>query len=337
MTDVPARKKGLSRRRFIRICAAAVAGSALPASALGAAPSLHRWKGIALGAAAEINLLHRDRTEALQLFQMVEGEIRRLEAVFSLYRADSELVRLNNDGFLKAPSHEMVELLGLSRRIHDVTAGAFDPTVQSLWALHAAASAAGQTVDPANVEAVLARTRLAQVRFDAREIRYARDGIAMTLNGIAQGYITDRVAELLRARGCRDVVVDLGEVSLNGTGPDRSLRGGPGWTVTLQPDPDRPAAKTEIHVKDAAVASSARFGTTLDNGNTVSHILDPRTGHPVDGDLVAASVVAPTAALADGLSTAALVCGEKTLTAALSEYPAARAFSVHADGSTTWI
>ncbi|MCV0427946.1 MAG: FAD:protein FMN transferase [Roseibium sp.] len=327
----------VNRRRFVKICAAAAAGLALTPGLTNAQPILHRWRGVALGAKAEINLLHEDRDKAQELFRLVETEIRRLEAVFSLYREDSELARLNRDGRLTAPSLDMINLLGLSQRIHVVTEGAFDPSVQPLWDFYARQASEEKAVKSSALDAVVRRTGFRHVVYEPGFVEFGREGMALTLNGIAQGYITDRVAALLAARGCVDMAVDLGEISASGNGIGSEVSGRKGWAVTLRPDPEVPDVETKIEIVDAAVASSARKGTTFDQAGTVSHILDPRTGLPVQSDLTAASVVARTAAYADGLSTAALVCGEKVLSSALAHVPGSQAFVLREDGKSGWL
>ena len=319
----------VNRRRLIKLCAAGVAGFSLqPAMAL-ATPVLHRWTGVALGARAEINLLHDDKAKARELFQVVEAEIRRLENIFSLYQDDSELVRLNKTGQLTAPSLDMLKLLGTVRQVHDLTNGAFDPTVQPLWAYYAEGGH-----DAESFEQALARTGFDSVGIETSQIVFLRPGMAMTLNGIAQGYITDQVTELLKSRGCTDIVVDLGEVAVSGA---LSPMEPGGWPVTLRPDPSMEQAQIKVQLKDRAVASSARQGMTFGADGQTSHILDPRTGLPVLGELRAASVVSKTAAFADGLSTAALVSGEVELKKSLRQFLGTKAFVVRETGQTVWL
>lgn len=335
MTAMKGSPLRIGRRRFLRICAAGAAGLALPAgTGLGKDKAqLHRWRGIALGAGAEIDLLHEDADKAQRLFTRIEAEIRRLEAIFSLYRPGSELARLNAKGRLEAPSLELVDLLGLCASVHAATKGAFDPTVQPLW-MHYARQATGD--GDTNFEAARRSTGFHHVAIDTGEIRYRREGMAMTFNGIAQGYVTDRITSFLAANGCEDLVVELGEIAARGD-PVKDNSSGTGWPVTLRPDPDRPEATTKIELSDAAVASSARLGTTFDQAGRRSHILDPRTGLPVEDGLRGASVIAPHAALADGLSTAALVCGEDELSTALADLPRTRAFVVRENRTTGWL
>jgi len=329
-------KADVTRRRFLKICATGASSMAMAgfaSRALGAV-GLHRWTGIALGAGAEINLIHDDAGQARMLFSRIEAEIRRLEAIFSLYRPDSELVRLNRQGWLAAPSPELLDLLSLCRSLHAATGGALDPTIQPLWDHYARQAAGAEATD---FEDARRRTGFDLVSFQPGEIRFSRPGMAMTFNGIAQGFITDRVTALLVAHGCDNVVVDLGEIAARGASPEDAFEQDQGWPVTLRPDPDRENAEEQIRLDNAAVASSARLGTTFDRAGSRSHILDPRTGMPVENGLSGASVVARAAAVADGLSTAALVCGEERLAVALGSFSGTRAFVLREDGSTGWV
>ncbi len=293
-------EKGMpTRRRFITI-ASALALSGLAGGAR--AGEVARWRGVALGAAASITLSHPD---AARLLSRARGEIARLEAIFSLYRPVSALCRLNAVGRLTAPPAELLELLTLVEAIHARSAGAFDPTIQPLWRLHAACHGAGRAPSAAEREAARGRTGWRHVTVSASEIAFARPGMALTLNGIAQGYIADRIAALFRTHGVGDVLIDMGEIVALGRGPSGSP-----WRIGLA-DPDatvrRAGERMELH--DRAVATSAPRGTVFDAAGQAGHILDPRTGAP-GGNWRQVSVVARTAALADGLSTAGCLLEE---------------------------
>ena len=203
----------LTRRRFLSISAAAVAR---PRAA--AARETARWAGVALGARAGMTLAGITPHDARPVFARLEAEIARLERIFSLYRDDSALVRLNRAGRLPAPPPELLEVLTLSDALHAASDGAFDPSVQPLWRALATGGDAA---------AARAATGWHDVRFDEGGVRLLRSGMALTLNGIAQGYVTDRIAALLRSQGLRDVLVDIGEVAALGRGADgRAWRAG---------------------------------------------------------------------------------------------------------------
>lgn len=298
----------LTRRRFIAISAAVAAAPAAAAGA-GAAPEARLWVGQALGARASIRLAHPD---AGAIAARVLAEIDRLEGILSLYRAGSALSRLNRDGVLDAPPPELVECLSLAGSVNRASGGLFDPTVQPLWALWAEAAAAGGEPSGPELARVLERTGWAGLGLDAGRITLA-PGMALTLNGIGQGYVADRVAALLAGEGLADILVDTGEVRALGGRP-----GGGGWPVTL-------AEGGRISLSGRALATSAPRGTTFDAAGTLGHILDPFTGRPAASRWLGVSVSAPTAAVADALSTAAcLLPGEAAVADLVAAFPGAR-------------
>lgn len=278
----------LTRRRALGLVAAA-AGLPLVLGAGRAEAEVVTWRGRALGAPATLILHHPDRPAAERLVAACVAELERLEGVLSLYRPESALSELNRIGALAAPPPELVAILGACRHFHAVTAGAFDPSVQPLWRLYAAHFAAGG--DPAGPPAAAlaearARVGLDAVRVGPDRIAFTRPGMALTLNGIAQGWITDRIVERLRAAGVTSTLVDMGEIRATGPRP---------WQVAL-------ASGGTMPLVDRAVATSAARGFAFDPAGRFTHIIDPRTGATPNhaGSL---TVTAPTAAEADALST----------------------------------
>lgn len=293
-----------TRRRFLMIAAAAMATG----TAARAAPFV--WQGAALGARATIRLTH---PKAAEITARAAAEIERLEQVLSLYRANSALSQLNTRSRLDAPPFELLECLTLSASVHHATGGLFDPTVQRLWQAHAEAAVAGRDLTEADRQAALSLTGWQGVTLDESAITL-RPQMALTLNGIAQGYIADRIAALLEAEGLTDILIDTGEFRALGQNP-----AGGDWPVTLAPEGRR------IDLADRALATSAPLGTVFDAAGKVGHILNPATGEPAPAVWQAVSVSAPSAALADALSTAACLMPDRAaIDAALSRFPRTR-------------
>ncbi len=285
-----------SRRRFLTIAAAS---GALAAGPLSAATPMARWSGRALGAGASMQLVGLDDTSASAVFAEVEAEILRLEAIFSLYQPASELSRLNRDGVLEAPSFDLLQVLSLSTRLHAATGGRFDPSIQPLW--HAKATRG-------DVEAAKALIGWDKIQYDSARVTLGK-GQALTFNGIAQGYITDKIAARLREHGLRDVLVDMGEVMGLGARAD-----GTPWKLGVTTPTGEIVQRVQL--SDRAIATSAAEGTILAEG---SHILHP-AGQVSAHGLV--SVSASTAALADGLSTA--LCLMDDASEVLAQFPDAK-------------
>jgi thiamine biosynthesis lipoprotein len=314
MTPTPL-APGLSRRRVIRISAAASGLALLPipdrAAAAAGAPTqdenLRVWHGVALGADATLQLHHPDPSEADRLIAECLVEVRRLERIFSLYRTDSDICRLNRDGQLDDPASEFVELLGQSEQFSVLTAGAFDPTVQPLWDLYARHFSVPEA-DPGGppepgLRAALTRIGHDAILLDPHAVRFARQGMAITLNGIAQGYVTDRVVALLRSHGIDRSLVDMGEIRAIGGHP----RGGP-WLVGLEDPAGRGAPARRIRLENMAVSTSGGYGTPLDPAGRFNHIFDPATGG-TSWRYRSVSVVASASTTADALSTAFCLMG----------------------------
>lgn len=320
-----------TRRRFLGIAAAAAGLALLPGGLRAAGVPVRTWRGVALGADSVIQLAHPDPAEADRLIALCLEEVARLERVFSLYRTDSALVRLNRDGVLDAPPADLVRLLSEAVAFSRRTDGAFDPTVQPLWQLYAG-HFARPGADPAGPpEAVLRAARNLvdhrKLRVEPGRVAFAARGMAVTLNGIAQGYVTDRVSERLRAEGMTDVLVDLGEIRALGHHPS-----GRPWSVGLaDPLMDGRNAGT-LEIADRAVATSGGYGTPFDPAGRFTHLFDPATGGCAR-EWLAVTVLAPDATTADALSTALSVAPEARAAVLLDRFPGTAARLTRRDGS----
>ncbi|MGX5736494.1 FAD:protein FMN transferase [Bosea thiooxidans] len=320
-----------SRRRFIGISAAAAGLSLLPLGHKARAEAdLVIWQGQVMGAVATLQIHHHDRAAARRLIDRALSEARRLEQVFSLYRDDSALTVLNRQGALVAPPAELVTVLKDCRRYFELTRGRFDPTVQALWTLyrdHFSRPDADPQGPPAQaLSAVLARTGFDGVAFNKDRIALRRPGMALTLNGIAQGFATDQVVNLLRGEGIESSLVDMGESRALGARPDGSA-----WRFGVA-DPDRPERIGQtLEAIDQAVATSGAYGFRFDPAGRFNHLFDPRTGDCAHLHR-SVTVVMPTAMAADALSTAFSLMAPADIARALRELGEGEVRSITASG-----
>lgn len=306
-------RPALSRRCFIGVSAAAAGLGLLPFGAVASdGEQMVRWHGKALGAAAELILHHPDRAQAQRLVARAATEIARLEAIFSLYRDDSALSTLNRQGALASPPPELVAVLEISRAIWNATDGAFDPTIQPLWLAYAnhfsQPDAAPSGPSHRVIEEALALVGLDKVSFNRDRIAFARSGMALTLNGVAQGYITDCVVDLLRAGGVTSALADIGEVRALGSRPDGSP-----WRVAIH-------GGQTVDLANRALATSSASGFRFAGPDSPGHILDPRSGL-APGLHESVSVFAPQAATADALATAFCLMPGEAIEALLPSLP----------------
>jgi thiamine biosynthesis lipoprotein len=226
-----------------------------------------------------------------------------------VYRDHSEVCRLNRQAAGRPLRLErgLFDLLALAGRLHAETDGAFDVTAGAL--IKAWGFFRGPRRVPAEPErqAACARVGMGHVDLDAdrRAVQFRRPGLEINLGAIGKGYALDRMAARLSRR--------LGAFLLHGGGSSVLGRGAPegsrGWQVRVR-HPWKPRRYlARVWLRDRALGTSAATFQYLEHeGKKLGHILDPRTGWPAEG-MASVSVVAPTAALADALSTAFYVGG----------------------------
>lgn len=288
----------LPRRRFLILSACTLA---LPAAA---APPAQIWRGNAMGAEVTLRLDGAGTRQARSFFAEAERALRQTEAAFSLHR-ESELTRLNRTGLLRHPSAAMREVLDLSGRLHGATGGAFDPSVQPLWLARAMGADEG---------AARRLTGWGRVRWDADAVRLA-PGMALTFNGVAQGWATDRLAAVAASHDLASLLIDAGEQRAIGTRA---------WETGIAAPEG--AILRRISLRGRALATSSGMGTRIGPQGDRSHILDPRGDRLPHGTV---AVSAPLAALADGLSTAFCVMDAAGMRAALAGLPGCRLEILH--------
>lgn len=253
-----------------------------------------------------------------------------LEAVnqsMSTYLNDSEISRFNafdeTDTDFPISAHFLRVML-TAREIYDLTHGAWDGTVNPLVNLWGFGRGGNLNHLPTDDEI---RQALNRVGFDRIEVavggqlRKKRADVTIDLASIAKGYAVDQVALLLRGRGYKEFIVEIGgEVYAAGKRKD-----GKPWKVGIN-QPSQSAAFDEVYqvvaLEDRALATSGDYRNFYSiEGQIYSHIIDPRTGRPVQNGVVSASVMADNCTLADGLATALMVMGQEDGIALLDRLP----------------
>ncbi|RAU21579.1 FAD:protein FMN transferase [Paramagnetospirillum kuznetsovii] len=321
----------ITRRRAITILAAA-AGLPLLAKASQAQARMLRWEGTTLGAPSTIQLYHSDEAKARAAIEASTAELARLEAIFSVYRADSAISALNRDGKLDDAPAEFMELVSHAKELARISDGVFDPSIQPVWKLYfehftaAHADPAGPSAKDLAAALALVDWRGIQVDTAARRVALARPGMAITLNARAQGYITDKVAAVLRSHGFENVLVDMGEPRAMAAKPDGSA-----WRIGIANPADPSKAVTEVSVTDKCVSTSGGYGTIFDEAGKFTHIIDARTGKTAPA-MVGVTVIADTATIADGLATTLILAPEDKRRAILKAAGALQAIFVTPDG-----
>jgi thiamine biosynthesis lipoprotein len=256
-----------------------------------------------LGTRLQITLIHPSRERSRRVIEACFREVDRLDPILNRHRAGTAVSRLNREGHLDdAPA---VLRLILRRAIERCasTGGLFDVTVEPVITLCRTHFERYRTPPPeTDLLALLPRVGSGMIRLEGARVAFERPGMGITLDGIAKGYIVDRVAEIARDAGIEHALVDAG-------GDIRAVGGredGSPWRIAVQSPFREDGSIDTIALSDGAVASSGNYRAYYDAGKVFHHIVDPRSGHSPAG-CAGTTVRAASAMEADALSTALFV------------------------------
>ena len=342
----------MDRRRMLRITAVAGIGSAAGVPIVGrlledAALRRVSTTRVRMGTLVTLVAVHRDAAEARRLIDHGFDTMERLETLLSRYRPESAVGRLNASGSLPQAPAELLEVLSVARDLARRSDGAFDPTVLPLLETYQRSfDATDGPPDRASIQAALTLVDHRRLHVDGTAVRLEQPGMALTLDGIAKGYVVDRTVAALVERGAGRVLVDAGgDVATGGSeaGPDpwrvaveEGRASGQATDVTEPIDVTEPTEVTEladvVELAGGAVATSGDAVHAFSADRRHHHILDPRTGaSPATTRSV--SVTAPSAMLADALSTTLMVLGPEDGLLLLGAIAGAEGMIVTKDGT----
>ncbi len=282
------------------------------------APDRLHLEGFTMGTTYSIKALNNGLsvTKFKALQKDVDRLLEDLNDQMSTYRDQSEISRFNRsdstDPLEVSPSFVKVAQAALI--LGERSKGAFDPTLDPLINLWGFGNRAPSSDLPSDQQIQLALEKIGYAKFEVvspTQIQKKLPTLQVNLNAIAKGYAVDAVSDLLRSKGLSNTLVEIGgEIYVSGLGEERRP-----WTVGIEtPRTDLlpgESLNAVIELKDKAIATSGKYRNFIldEDGKTLSHILDPRSGRPVTHRLASVSVVANDCTFADGIATAAFVMG----------------------------
>jgi len=258
--------------------------------------------GLAMGTYVSMTAIHSSRDQAENAIGLAFEEIERLSSILSRYDGKSPVSYLNDNGSLKNPPREVAELVARSMYYNHQTGGAFDITVKPLVDLYKNSFQVGGKPADSEVENTLQLVDAKKLRLTGGDISFGREGMGITLDGIAKGYIVDRASELLSAKGVVNHLINAGgDIRTSG-----SAAHGKPWTVAIQ-DPEKHKHYPDIiKMASGAIATSGNYEVYYDREKVFHHIVDGRTGLSPE---ISASVTVRTDTVmdADALATSVFV------------------------------
>ena len=303
----------------------------------------HAWSGQTMGTTYSVRLADTPLSpaELSRLKQRITERLEEINRIMSHYRPDSELSRFNampaGQPFPLSPDFARVLRFGL--KIHRASEGAFDPAMGALinaWGF----GPPGRDIEPpdeSTLSMLVAQSGARALRLlDDETLVKESKGVLLNLSAVAKGYGADAVAAVIREFGVTNFFVEIGgEVVACGHNPH-----GQPWRIGVEsPRPEMfPGESFEVvlELTNGAVATSGDYRNfrTDAQGRRYAHILDPRTGRPVEHNLASVTVIAPDCMTADALATAAFVMGPQAGATFIEAWPDTEAlFLIRADSA----
>jgi len=270
-------------------------------------------KGQALGTTWMVKALSFKPVDEDKLRDEIATKIEESERILSHWRPDSKLYQVNATLSTEPiPVPPLLhELLVHAKWTYEQTDGGFDPTIAplvNLWGFGPVSENRTRIPSEEEIDNAVRQVGMNQLEIlpDDR-VRKKLPSLQIDLSGSAKGEIIDGVCALLDQRGIGNYLVEIGgEIRTRGSGKDER-----GWTVGLENGSQR-SERSTLSLRDYSVATSGTYRQSKpnpDSAKPASHLIDPRTGRPVEHDLVAVNVLAPTARDADALATALMILG----------------------------
>ena len=237
--------------------------------------------------------------------QAAAKEVQRLDALLSAQNEESQVYALNQRGSLEV-SDDLAEIIQRGKEIFQETDGLFDDTIYPLMELWGFPTGEYHVPSGEEIENLLPDVDGGTVEISGNTVTLG-EGQQIDLGGIAKGYTGEKLTEIFQGYGVSSAMVSLGgNIQAIGTKPD-----GSSWRVGIRdPKGSQQDYAGVLQVQNEAVVTSGGYERYFEeDGRTYIHIIDPRTGYPVENDLLSVTIVSPDGTLADGLSTALYIMG----------------------------
>ena len=277
-------------------------------------PSITELKGKALGTTWSVKVLTATDFSLEDLRTDITQKLEECDKIFSHWRPDAELYQFNG-ALTTTPISihpQLLTLLKHSKWIHKQSGGTFDPTIApvvNLWGFGPVGKTRSTIPTDKQIGEALSLTGMNKVELLRKGlVRKKLPALQLDFSGSAKGEIIDQICTLLQGWNFNNFLVEIGgEVRAHGKG-----RNGKGWIVGLEDGSGESMSMVSVPLRNYAVATSGTYQLNKPNpdaNRNASHLLDPRTGRPVDHELIAVNAFAPTARDADAWATALMILG----------------------------
>lgn len=267
--------------------------------------------------------LHREILQRLQL----------VDQTFSTFNDESIISKINRNEPVKL-NQMFIEVFDLAKTVSKDTHGAFDITVAPLVNVWGFGFKSGTPPTKAVIDSLRQLTGYEKVKLIGSKVRKQDPRIMLDCSAIAKGYGSDVVAQYLRSRDVENFMIEIGgEIVVQGNS-DKRLP----WKIGVtKPTDDSTQTNNELqtvlNLSNTAMATSGNYRRFYyKNGKKYAHTIDPKTGYPVQHNILSATVLANTCAKADAYATSFMVLGLEKTQQVLQHHPDLMVYLIYADG-----
>ena len=281
---------------------------------------------VLMGTVVNLTVVGEDEDAAKTAVTATLDHMSQLETILSRHQAKSQLSQLNQNGRFNQPDTALVTVLNQALAISTLSAGAFDVTVKPLVDLYQDYQTRNELPPETAVLATLPLINYQNLKISQSQISFSQPGMAVTVDGIGKGYIVDEGTAVLREHGFTNVLVEAGGDLLASGQKNPETN----WQIGIQ-SPRQKQLLAKFGVENQAVATSGDYLQAYSPDLRYHHILDPHTGYSAPS-LASATVVAPSAMVADGLATAVMAMPPQAALTLLEQTTAVEGYLITKNG-----
>ena len=306
---------------------------------------LFKKASLSMGTVFEVTIYAADKYIAEKTFNDVFQEINRLDYLMSNYKKESVLSELNKNASTEPAecNTELASVIEQSLQYSEITDGAFDITIGPLMKKWGFFKKEGRIPGKEELEPILESVSYKNIIIEEKAIKslskdlgtvktvfFKNPGTQIDLGGIGKGYAVDRVTSVLKQNGISSALINFaGNIYTFGTPPGKDS-----WVIGLQHPRESEGLLGTFEIKDKAVSTSGDYEKFFTiEGKRYSHIIDPRTGKPVEG-IVSVTIVTDNATRADALSTGVFVLGLEKGMALIEKLPDVEGIIIYEDADS---
>lgn len=265
--------------------------------------------------------------EAEKILDKCFEELRRLEMIFSAHDDKAELALLNKSAphTFVTVSDELYELIDIAKNFSMLTDYAFEPAIGHLVNLWSIGFDNEKIPESSEIEATLEFCSSEYLRLEGQSVMRMSEYCQVDLGAIAKGYATDHIASILRAENIESAIINLGG---NILALGKKFFSNSAWSIGLRdPAGTFDMTKKIVAVENKSVVTSGIYERFFfEDGKRYHHVLDPKTGYPVENEIASVSIIADSSTLADVLATACLILGYEKSMSVLSNFDVVAVF-----------